>query len=151
MNAIVLPDLDRSTIEDLKARMPSLHLSDIELPSMERAGREAGRQADRTLDRLMGRSRPSAWPWLAAALGIAAIVGSAVALVSWTRRPGWSSWSNGAGSGLPGGTSDGIAGTDAGIGVESVYGDRPAGESSIVGDTAYTTGIEVTSLEEPLP
>lgn len=147
MTAIVLPDLDRSTLEDLKARMPSLHLSEIELPSMERAGR----QADRTIDRLLGRSRPSAWPWLAAALGIAAIVGTAAALLTWTRRPASSDWQGGPGSGLPGGTSEGIVGTDAGIGVESVYGDRPAGESSIVGDTAYATGVEVTSLEEPRP
>ena len=147
MTAIVLPDLDRSTFEDLKARMPSLHLSDIELPSME----HAGRQADRTIDRLLGRSRPTAWPWLAAALGLAAIVGTAVALVSWTRRPGWSSWQGGAGSGLPGGTSGGIAGTDAGVGVESVYGDRPASEDAIGGDTAFVTGIEVASLEEPQP
>lgn len=146
MNAIVLPDLDRSTLEDLKARMPSLHLSDIELPSMERAGREA----DRTIDRLLGRSRPSAWPWLAAALGVAAIIGSAVALLSWTRRPGWSSW-QGSGSGLPGGRPDSLSGSDAGIGVESAYGDRPLGDSSIVGDTAFATGIEVTSLEEPQP
>jgi hypothetical protein len=148
MTAIVLPDLDRSTIEDLKTRMPTLHLADIELPSME----NAGRQADRAIDRILGRSKPSAWPWLAAALGIAAIVGTAAALLTWTRRPSWSSWQGGAGagSGLPGG-STGMAGTDTGIGMGSVYGGDSAatGESSIVGDTAYSAGIEVTSLEEP--
>ena len=37
MSAIVLPDLDRSTIEDLKARMPTLHLSEIELWKIQRA------------------------------------------------------------------------------------------------------------------
>ena len=40
MTAIVLPDIDRPTFEDLRERMPSLRLSDIELPSMERAGRD---------------------------------------------------------------------------------------------------------------
>jgi hypothetical protein len=144
MTAIVLPDLDRSTLEDLKARMPSLHLSDIELPSMERAGR----QADRTIDRLLGRSRPSVWPWLAAAVGVAAIVGTAAALLSWTRRPGWQPWNGGPGSGLPGGPSEGIAGADTGIGATGI---GATGESSIVGDTAYVTGVEVTSLEEPQP
>lgn len=136
MTAIVLPDLDRSTLEDLKARMPTLHLAEIELPSME----HAGRQADRALDRLLGRSRPSVWPWFAAAVGIAAIVGTAAAFLSWTRRPAWSSYPGGPGSRLPVGSSDGMAGTDTGI-----------GESSIVGDTAIVTGIEVTSLEEPQP
>jgi hypothetical protein len=147
MTAIVLPDLDRSTLEDLKTRMPSLHLSEIELPSME----HAGRQADRAIDRILGRSRPSAWPWVAAALGIAAIIGTAAALLTWTRRPAWSSWQGGSGSGLAGGT-EGIAGSDTGVGMGPVYGGTtPAGESSIVGDTAYGAGVEVTSLEEPQP
>jgi hypothetical protein len=146
MTAIVLPDLDRSTLEDLKARMPTLHLSEIELPSME----HAGRQADRAIDRILGRSRPSAWPWVAAALGIAAIIGTAAALLTWTRRPAGSGWLGSSGSGLPGG-SDGIAGTDTGIGVGSTYGGAETGESSIVGDTAYGAGVEVTSLEEPQP
>jgi len=89
MTAIVLPDLDRSTLEDLKDRMPSLHLSELELPSMERAGR----QADRAIDRLLGRSRtPSMWPWIAGIIGITAIIGIAAAFVSMNRRPTWSGW-----------------------------------------------------------
>ncbi|MBI3751420.1 MAG: hypothetical protein HY263_07170 [Chloroflexi bacterium] len=106
MTAIVLPDLDRSTLEDLKQRMPSLRLADVELPSMERAGR----QADEVIGRLLGRSRPPIWTWLAAAVGIAAIVGTVAAVLSWGRRP---SWLEPAGSGLPGASSTGMP--DAGI------------------------------------
>lgn len=141
MTAIVLPDIDRSTLEDLKKRMPSLHLSEIELPSIERAGR----QADRAVDRLLGRERPSVWPWLAAAIGITAIIGTAAALLSWSRKPGWMS-RTGAGSGLPGGN-------DTGIGVTSAY-----GEASIIGSTdsgfggsGYGSDAGISSLEEPLP
>src|SRR5512132_3593580 len=112
MTAIVLPDIDRSTLEDLKERMPSLRLSDIELPSME----HAGRQADQAIDRLLGRSRPSIWPWLAGALGRAAIVGTVAAVLTWGRRP---SWSPRGGAGLPG-TSDQ---TDTGVDVTAAYSD----------------------------
>jgi hypothetical protein len=145
MTAIVLPDLDRSTIEDLKARMPTLHLSEIELPSIERAGR----QADRAIDRLLGRSRPSAWPWVAAVVGIVAIIGTAAALMTWNRRPSWTSWQSRGqrslgdvdlGSGIPGSRS-GIGGTDTGIGTTPSY-----GETALSGSTT-----EVTSLEEPMP
>src|SRR5512141_2672453 len=125
MPAIVLPDINRSTLEDLKERMPSLRLADIELPSMERAGR----QADQAIDRLLGRSRPSAWPWLAAAIGVAAIVGTVAAVLTWGRRP---SWSPRGGSGLPGATDQ----TDAGIDVTTAY-----GETAITGtpDTGFGT------------
>lgn len=85
MTAVALPDIDRSTLEDLRDRMPSLKLSEIELPSME----QAGRQADRAVDRLLGRSRPSIWPWIAIGIGIVAIAGTTIALVSWFRRPSW--------------------------------------------------------------
>lgn len=96
MTAIVLPDIDRSTLEDLKRRMPSLRLSDIEIPSIRLSDIEvpsmekAGRDADRVIDRVMGRSRPTVWPWIAAGIGIAAVVGVAAALMTWMRRPAWS-------------------------------------------------------------
>ncbi len=76
MATIVLPDVDRSTIDELRKHMPNL--SEIELPSMERLGK----QADETIDRMRGRSRTPAmplWAWLATGLGLVAIVG-AVAL-----------------------------------------------------------------------
>jgi hypothetical protein len=148
MTAIVLPNIDRSTLEDLKERMPSLRLSDIELPSME----HAGRQADQTIDRLLGRSRFPVWPWIAAGIAIAAIVGTAAALLSWNRRP-WSSWQSRVGSGRPGGSNGVGSAADAGIGVTSAY-----GEGSIIGTTdtgigeaGYGTNAGISSLEEPLP
>lgn len=85
MTAIVLPDIDRSTLAELRERMPSLKLSEIDLPSLEHAGRDA----DLAIDRLLGRSRPSIWPWLTAAIGFAVISAAAVALISWFRRPAW--------------------------------------------------------------
>lgn len=83
MTAIVLPDIDRSTLAELRERMPSLRLSEIDLPSMERAGR----QADRAIDRLLGRSRPRSWPGVALGIGLVALVGAAIWFLTWTRNP----------------------------------------------------------------
>lgn len=148
MTAIVLPNIDRSTLEDLKERMPSLHLSDIELPSME----TAGRQADRTIDRLLGRSRFSARPWIAAGIGIAAIVGTAAALLSLNRRP-WSTWQGRGGSGVPGGSDAMGSAMDAGISVTSAYGEASSIGSTDtgIGEAGYGTNAGISSLEEPLP
>ena len=131
MTAIVLPDIDRSTLEDLKNRMPALHLSEIELPSLE----HVGQQADRAIDRVLGRSRPSIWPWLAAALGIAAIIGTVAALWSWGRRPTWPT--QGAGSGLPGGAD----GSDTGVSVTAAYDDTYIATSSEAGLDDTDIGI----------
>ena len=81
MTAIVLPDIDRSTLAELRERMPSLRLSEIELPSMERAGRSA----DRAIDRLLGRSHSSGWPRLALGVGLVALVSAAIWFLSWSR------------------------------------------------------------------
>ena len=78
MTAIVLPDIDKKTLEQLRKHMPSLSaieirsfempsmpsvdLPSIDLPSMQ----DAGRKADQTLDRLLGRSKAPVWPWVAA-------------------------------------------------------------------------------------
>ena len=132
MTAIVLPDIDRSTLEDIKHRLPSLRLADIELPSMERAGREA----DRAIGRVLGRSRPSIWPWLAAAIGVAAIVGTLAALVTWNRRTGWTSPRHGPGSGLPGPGDNG-----AGVEVTAAYGEMSLGGSDLgIGETGLGDG-----------
>jgi hypothetical protein len=139
MTAIVLPDIDRSTLEDLKTRMPTLHLSEIELPSLERVGH----QADRAIDRILGRSRPSIWPWLAAGLGIAAIIGTVAALWSSGRRPAWPE-SRSAGSGLPGGAD----GTDTGATVTSVYDDASMAARSEAGLDDTDIGI---GIGEPRP
>jgi hypothetical protein len=84
MTAIVLPNIDRSTIEELRRRIPSL--AEIELPSMEMAGRKA----DETIDRMRGRSRAPGWPWIAAGVFLVALVVTLAAFFTWNRRAGWS-------------------------------------------------------------
>jgi hypothetical protein len=76
MTAIVLPDLD---FDELRKRIPAL--AEIELPSMQ----DAGRRADEAIDRVLGRPRMSIWPWIAGFVAVA-IVGSIVAMVGWNRR-----------------------------------------------------------------
>jgi hypothetical protein len=88
MTAIVLPDVDRSTIEDLRKRIPDL--SEIELPSLP-SMEHVSKTADQTIDRLLGRSRAPVWPWLAAGIGIVAVVGAIAAYFAWFRRPTWES------------------------------------------------------------
>lgn len=80
MKNTVLPDLDRETIERLKERFPDL--STIDLPKME----AVGKTADRTIDRLLGRSRAPIWPWFAAGIGLAAVIGTIAAYLAWFRR-----------------------------------------------------------------
>jgi hypothetical protein len=81
MKNTVLPDLDRDTIERLKERFPDF--SGVELPKME----QVGKNADETIDRLLGRSRAPIWPWVAAGLGLVALVGMIAAYLTWFRRP----------------------------------------------------------------
>ena len=81
MKNTVIPDLDRETIERLKQRFPDL--SNVELPKME----EVGKTADQTIDRLLGRSRAPMWPWVAAVLGLVAVIGTVAAYLTWLRRP----------------------------------------------------------------
>ena len=86
---------------------------------------------------------------MAAVIGIAAIIGTAAALMTWNRRPSWTSWQGRGqssladtdmGSAIPG-SDAGIGGTDTGIGITTSY-----GETAIGGSTT-----EVSSLEEPMP
>jgi hypothetical protein len=81
MKNTVLPDLDRETIERLKQRFPDL--SNVDLPKME----NVGKTADETIDRLLGRSRAPIWPWVAAVLGLVAVLGTVAAYLTWLRRP----------------------------------------------------------------
>ena len=83
MTAIVLPDVDRSTIDELMKRLPNL--KEIELPKMEHVGRDA----EKAVDRLLGRSRAPVWPWVAAGIGLVALVGVIGAYFAWFRRPAW--------------------------------------------------------------
>jgi hypothetical protein len=93
MTAIVLPDIDRSTLEELKKRIPDL--SEIELPNLpsrkevSRAAKDVRGTADETIDRLLGRSRAPVWPWVAAGVGLAALAGIVAAWFAWFRRPAW--------------------------------------------------------------
>jgi hypothetical protein len=93
MTAIVLPDIDRSTLEELKKRIPDL--SEIELPNLPsrkevgRAAKDMSKTADATIDRLLGRSRAPVWPWIAAGVGLVALAGIVAAWFAWFRRPTW--------------------------------------------------------------
>ena len=86
MTAIVLPDIDRSTIEELKKKIPNL--SEIELPQMPSI-EKVGKSADETIDRLLGRQKAPVWPWIAAGIGLVAVIGALAAYFAWFRRPTW--------------------------------------------------------------
>ncbi|TME10776.1 MAG: hypothetical protein E6I65_07935 [Chloroflexi bacterium] len=97
MTAIVLPDVDKSTIEELRKRIPDL--SEIELPNLP-SMKKVSQATDQTIDRLLGRSRASVWPWIAAGIGLVAVIGVVAAWFAWFRRPTWQaesdSWSDSA-------------------------------------------------------
>jgi len=76
MTAIVLPDIDLSA---LRQAIPGL--TEVELPSMQ----EAGKRADDAIDRLLGRSRLPILPWLALGAILIALTGFAAALFTWRR------------------------------------------------------------------
>jgi hypothetical protein len=95
MTAIVLPDIDRSTIDELKKRIPDWSEIDLNLPS----AKDVGKSADQAIDRLLGRSRRPVWPWVAAAIGLVAIGGVVAAWFAWFRRPAWQGASFGGGAG----------------------------------------------------
>jgi len=90
MTAIVLPDIDRSTIEELKKRIPDLSEIELTLPTRKdvgRTAREVRRTADATIDRLLGRKPAPIWPWIAAGIGLVAVIGAVAAWFAWFRRP----------------------------------------------------------------
>jgi len=98
MTAIVLPDLNQQTIDDLRARvskLSDLDLSKIDLGKLDLGKldtpslQHAGKSADQAIDRLLGRSRPSIWPWLAAGIGLVAVIGAATAWFAFIKRPAW--------------------------------------------------------------
>jgi hypothetical protein len=86
MTAIVLPDIDRSTVEELRKKIPNL--SEIELPQMPSI-EKVGKTADETIDRLLGRQKSPVWPWVAAGIGLVAVIGAIAAYFAWFRRPTW--------------------------------------------------------------
>jgi hypothetical protein len=92
MTAIVLPDIDRSTIDEMKKRFPDLSEIELNLPSrgdVRKTAKDISRTADQTIDRLLGRKRAPVWPWIAAGVGLAAVVGIIAAWFAWFRRPTW--------------------------------------------------------------
>jgi hypothetical protein len=92
MTAIVLPDIDRSTIDEMKKRFPDLSEFELSLPTrgdVRKTAKDITRTADATIDRLLGRRRAPLWPWIAAGIGLAAIVGVVAAWFAWFRRPTW--------------------------------------------------------------
>ena len=96
MTAIVLPDIDKKTIEELRKRIPDLTEIELNLPSrkeVSKTAKEVGKTADETIDRLLGRQRAPMWPWIAAGIGLVAVVGAVAAWFAWFRRPTWESQS----------------------------------------------------------
>ena len=90
MTAIVLPDIDKATIDELRKKLPDLR--EIELPSMKEVSKtanEVGKTAEETIDRLLGRSKAPVWPWVAAGIGLVAVIGAVAAYFAWWRRPSW--------------------------------------------------------------
>ena len=85
MTAFVLPNLDQSTIDELRKRIPDL--SEIDLPKLESVGKDVGKTADQALDRLLGRSRAPVWPWVAGSIALVAVLGAVAAWFTWFRRP----------------------------------------------------------------
>jgi hypothetical protein len=137
VTAIVLPDIDRSTIEDLRKMLPNL--KEIELPALPKMG-EVSKTADDTINRLLGRSRAPVWPWVAAGVGLVAVIGAIAAYFAWFRRPAWDTSGDALSSGstystdltatdLAGGTDDMTDLSAGGTGLTAV-------ESSL-GSTSY--------------
>jgi hypothetical protein len=88
MTAIVLPDLNQKTIDDVRQRISALadiDLSKLELPQLH----EVGKGADQAIDKLLGRSRAPIWPWIAAGIGLVALIGAIIAWFAFIRRPAW--------------------------------------------------------------
>lgn len=73
----------RDQMKDQMADLTKMDLSKVDLPKLE----GVGRTADETIDRLLGRSRPRVWPWVAASVGLLAVVGTIAAAFMWLRRP----------------------------------------------------------------
>jgi hypothetical protein len=139
MTAIVLPDIDRKTFDELRDRMPSLKLSEIELPRIDKIEipriEKVGRDADKAIDKLLGREKNPVWPWVAAGIALVAVVGVVAAFVSWGRRGSWN------GSTYGSGRSGAETGTD--LGVSDIYGSTTisGGTTSIDSPTIDTQDI----------
>jgi hypothetical protein len=144
MNAIVLPDIDKTTIDELRKRMPNL--STIELPKMELPKMDkVSKTADQTIDRLLGRKKAPVWPWIAAGIGLVAVIGAVAAYFAFWRRPSWDTpsepWSAPAGDTLGStGTGSTSMGDDSSTFERSTGGQGlTAAESSLSSTNPYST------------
>jgi hypothetical protein len=139
MNAIVLPELDKSTVDELKKRIPNLaeidlpNLKKLDLPKLESVGKNAGKTADDTIDRLLGRSRAPVWPWVAMGIGLVAVIGGIAAYMTWWRRPAWKS------------TSEPWAATSP----DSTTGETPSEPKSDIGGSTGLTAAESSLTSTP--
>lgn len=133
MTAIVLPDIDKSTIDELRKKLPNL--KEIELPAMPKM-EEVGRSADQQIDRLLGRSKAPVWPWIAAGIGLVAVVGAVAAYFAFWRRPTWESSSD------PWTTEPAAADDSVRV---------PSGATDVAGDSSGLTAAEssLTSTSYP--
>ena len=86
MATIVLPDIDKATIDELRKKLPDL--KEIELPSLPKMD-NVSKTADETINRLLGRQKAPVWPWVAAGIGVVAVIGGLAAYFAWWRRPSW--------------------------------------------------------------
>jgi hypothetical protein len=153
MTAFVLPDIDKATLEDLKKRIPDL--SEIELPDLP-SMKKVSKTADQAIDRLLGRSRAPVWPWIAAGLGLVALIGVVAAWFAWFRRPTWQEqpepWSESGGDATveTGAMSEAPApyGEPDDIGLQPVMDDQAAPVKS--GSRSSRTGAGLSAVESSL-
>lgn len=90
MPTIVLPDIDKATVDELRKKLPDLR--EIELPSMKEVSKTAkgvSQTAEETIDKLLGRSKAPVWPWIAVGIGLVAAIGAIAAYFAWWKRPSW--------------------------------------------------------------
>jgi hypothetical protein len=86
MTTIIVPELNKESIDDLRERLSKLSeldLTKIETPSLK----QVGKTADKTINRLLGRSKRPVWPWLATGIGLVAVIGIIGAWFAFLRRP----------------------------------------------------------------
>lgn len=158
MTAFVLPNLDQSTIDELRKRMPDM--SEFDIPKLEKVGKDVGKTADQALDKLLGRNKMPVWPWVAGSLALAAIVGAVAAWFTWFRRPTSvdtlveeeiGTWEAPVGSSSigTGGGSLGTAGTDAGsdLGGTPTDQDLSTGTTDAIGTFGDRTADEYPAAE----
>jgi hypothetical protein len=151
MTAVVLPEVDRSTIDDLRKRLPNLReielpnlkeldlsgLKELELPKME----SVGRNADAAVNKLLGRSRRPVWPWLAAGLGLAAAAGIIGAYFAWFRRPAWEATTTGTTASEPFAPSDPLDAREA-LDISADPGSDSSTPKSAADSTSYGTPLQ---------